>query len=176
MLEKAVEKLQAGEGHPAELLAPIVPIAEGDLPVQDPFETAVGDGDTEDVAAEVVEDLLAAPRVLAVDDPRRGPDLTGHLIEQAGVVEGVADLRPEDLRQRLDGDEIVPVLRGDPRGAIGGEPAGGDEQMDVGMIEQGARPGMEDRETAELSARTFCTFSREFSLFRWQGAASGQRP
>ncbi len=69
-----MEKLQAGEGQPAELLAPIVPIAEGDLPVLDPFETAVGDGDTEDVAAEVVEDLLAAPRVLAVDDPR--PD--GH--------------------------------------------------------------------------------------------------
>ena len=32
---------------------------------------------------------------------------------------------------------------------IGGEPAGGDEEMDVRMIEQGARPRMEDRETAE---------------------------
>jgi hypothetical protein len=81
MLEEALEKRQAGEGHPAELLGPIVPIAEGDLPVLDPFETAVGEGDTEDVAAQVVEDLLAAPRVLAVDDPRLCPDVTGHLIE-----------------------------------------------------------------------------------------------
>ena len=32
MLEEALEKRQAREGHPAELLGPIVPIAEGDLP------------------------------------------------------------------------------------------------------------------------------------------------
>ena len=81
MLEEALEKLQAGEGYPAELLGPIVPIAKGDLPVLDPFETAVGEGDTANVAAQVVEDLLAAPRVLAVDAPRRCPDATGHLIE-----------------------------------------------------------------------------------------------
>ena len=81
MLEEALEKLDARERDPAKVLGPIVPIAEGDLPVLDPFETAVGDGDTEDVAAQVVEDLLAAPRVLAVDDPRLGPDVTGHLIE-----------------------------------------------------------------------------------------------
>src|SRR3989442_544669 len=67
-------------------------------------------------------------------------------------MKGRTSLRPEDLRQRLDRDEIAPVLRGNPRSAISGESPGGDEQMDVRMIDQGARPGMEDRETAEPSA------------------------
>jgi len=81
MLKEALEKRDAGDGHSVKVLDPIVPMAEGDLPVLDPFETAVGEGDTENVAAQVVEDLLAAPRVLAVDDPRLCPDVTGHLIE-----------------------------------------------------------------------------------------------
>jgi hypothetical protein len=111
MLEEALEKLDAGERDPTNVLGPIVAIAEGHLPILDLFQTAVGDGDAEDVAAQVVEDLLAAPGVLAVDDPRLGPDLTRHVMEQAGVVEGGTDLCPEDLRQRVDRDEIVPVLR-----------------------------------------------------------------
>jgi hypothetical protein len=81
VLEEALEKLDAGERHPAKVLGPIVPIAEGDLLVLDSFQTTVGDGDAEDVAAQIVEDLLAAPGVLAVDDPRLRPDLTGHVIE-----------------------------------------------------------------------------------------------
>lgn len=151
MREEALEKRHTGEGDPAHVRGPILPIAERDLSVLDPFQTAVGDGDAEDVPAQVVEDRLAAPGGLTVDDPRRRPDLTGHLIEYAGVVEGRADLRPEDLRQRLNRDERAPVRRGDPRGAISGEPPGGDEPMDVGMIEQGASPRMEDGETAEPS-------------------------
>ena len=81
MLEEALEKLDAGEGDPSKVLSPIVPIAEGDLAVLDAFQTAIGDGDAEDVAAQVVEHLLAAPGVLAVDDPRLRPDVRGHLIE-----------------------------------------------------------------------------------------------
>lgn len=32
------------------------------------------------------------------------------------------------------------------------------------------------RDLGELSPRTFCTFSREFSSFRRHGIAAGQRP
>jgi hypothetical protein len=73
MLEEALEKRHAWEGDPAYVLGPIVAIAKRHLPVLDAFQIAVGEGDAEDVAAEVVEDLLAAPRVLAVHDPGRGP-------------------------------------------------------------------------------------------------------
>src|SRR2546428_12111307 len=79
--EEAVEKLAAGERDPARVLGPIVPIAKGDLPVLDSFQRAVGDGDAEDVAAQVVEHLLAASRVLAVHDPRSRPNSWVHLVE-----------------------------------------------------------------------------------------------
>ena len=69
MLKEASEKLDAGERDPANVLGPIVPRAESHVPVLDSFQTAVGDGDAEDVATQVVEDLRAAPRVLAVHDP-----------------------------------------------------------------------------------------------------------
>jgi hypothetical protein len=77
MLEEAVEKLHAREGDPAHVLSPIIPIAEGDLTVLDAFQTAIGDGDAEDVAAEIIEDFLTAPGVLAVDDPGLRPDIPG---------------------------------------------------------------------------------------------------
>jgi len=98
------------------------------------------------------------------------------------VVEGGADLCAEDPRQRLDRDEIAPRLRGNPRGAIRGESRGGHPQMDVGMIEQSARPGMEDRETAESpptyrgsrasvrSAAAALFISSPYTVFWWDRA------
>ena len=85
MLEEALEKLDAGERDAAKALSPIVPIAEGDLVVLNSFQTAVGEGDAEDVAAQVVEDLLAAAGVLAVHDPGQGPDAGWHLLEEIGA-------------------------------------------------------------------------------------------
>ena len=49
MLKEALEKCSAGEGDSAHVLGPIVPIAERDLAVLDPFQTAVGEGDAEEV-------------------------------------------------------------------------------------------------------------------------------
>ena len=87
MLEEALEKLDARERDPANVLRPIVPIAEGDLPVLDSFQTAVGDGDAEDVAAQVVEDFLAAAGVLAMHDPGCRPHGGGHLLKETGAVD-----------------------------------------------------------------------------------------
>ena len=72
MLEEALEKRHPGECHPAEVSGPIVAIAEGDLPVLNPFQRTVGDGDAEDVAPQVVEHLLPAAGVLAVHDTLAG--------------------------------------------------------------------------------------------------------
>jgi hypothetical protein len=71
MLEEAPEKLDAGARDPAKVLRPIVPIAERYLAVLDPFQCAVGEGDAKNVAAQIVEDLVAAPGGLAEHDPIR---------------------------------------------------------------------------------------------------------
>ena len=81
MLEEALKELDAGDGDAANVLGPIVPIAEGDVAVLDAFQTAIGDADAEDVAAQIVEDLLAASGVLAVHDPGSRPSTWGNLVE-----------------------------------------------------------------------------------------------
>ena len=53
----------------ANLASAIVAVAELDLAVADRFQTAVGDGDAEDVAAQIAEDLLTAAGGLTVNDP-----------------------------------------------------------------------------------------------------------
>jgi len=63
-----------------------------------------------------------------------------------------AHLRAEDDRQRLHGDEERGVLRGDPLRAVGREAARRHEQMDVGMVEHRAGPGVENGETPEARA------------------------
>ena len=50
-------------------------------------------------------------------------------------------------------DQISRVLRCDPPGSIGGEAAGGDQQMHVGMVEEGPRPGVQDRQTPDARAQ-----------------------
>ena len=52
MLKEALKKRDTGEGDPTKVLGPIVPIAEGDLAVLDAFQTAIGESDAKDVAAQ----------------------------------------------------------------------------------------------------------------------------
>ena len=49
VLEEASEEFQSREGDAAHLLAAVVPIAEGDLAVLDPFDPTVADRDPENV-------------------------------------------------------------------------------------------------------------------------------
>jgi hypothetical protein len=81
MLEEAVEELRSGERDMADLAGTIVPIAEGDLIVVDPFDSAVGDGHAEQVSAQVGENGLAGAGRLAVNDPIGVPDFRTGLIE-----------------------------------------------------------------------------------------------
>ncbi len=69
MLEETVEELVRGKHDAPHCLSAIVAVAEADLTIVERFQSAVGDGDAEDVAAEIVEDLSTAPGRFAVDDP-----------------------------------------------------------------------------------------------------------
>lgn len=60
MLQEARDELQGGQRDSADLLATAVAITEGHLSVLDLFQATVGDGDAEDVAAQVVVVLPCA--------------------------------------------------------------------------------------------------------------------
>ena len=54
VLEETFDKLERRKGNVANLLGSIVAVAKTDLPVVEGFQTAVGDGEAEDVAAQIL--------------------------------------------------------------------------------------------------------------------------
>jgi len=123
--------------------------AERDLPILKALDPAVDEGDAEDVAGEVLEDLLAAASVLEMHDPVLAPDLWSNAIDEAGVSQGVAELGAEEDREGSSrGEEIRPIGR-DPAWSMAVAPsAGGDEDVDVGVVGHRTGPGVEDSEEA----------------------------
>lgn len=75
--EEAVEELLGWEAKVAGLAGRPIAIAEGDLAIVEGLESAVGKGDTEDVAGEVAQDVGAGAGGLGMDDPRLLPKVSG---------------------------------------------------------------------------------------------------
>ena len=152
VLQEAAEKLDTGERGAPDRLGAVIAIPKGDLVVVDLFESTVGDRHAEEIAGQVVEDARPIAGGLCVHDPRGGPHRRRYLLEQAGVLHRRAHLGAHDHRQRADGHEERRMLRRNPLRPIGGEPARSDDEMDVRVIQQGARPRVEDRDAAEWGA------------------------
>lgn len=74
MLEESRDEFDSGQSDAANFLRAVIAVAETDRAVADGFKPVVGDGDSEDVASEVVEDLVAAPSMLGMNDPVFLPD------------------------------------------------------------------------------------------------------
>ena len=68
VLEKASDELGPRQRAPY-LLGTVIAIPEADRVVVDRFDATVGDGHAEHVTSEVVENLVATPGVLGVNDP-----------------------------------------------------------------------------------------------------------
>jgi hypothetical protein len=99
------------------------------------FEDAVvAESHTEDVGSQIFEDGLAAAGRLTIHDPILLPDLRWHLRVEGSFLEGVAELGAEDLAQSLSGDQELGVFGGEPL-ALGGEATGGDEIVDMGVVQ-----------------------------------------
>ena len=69
VLEKPGNEFDSRKRDVTHLLGAVVAIAETDQAVVDGFQTAVGNRDAENVAAEIVEDLFATASVFRMNDP-----------------------------------------------------------------------------------------------------------
>jgi len=69
MLEETADELHARQRHMTDLLSLVIAIPESNGGAVDGLQTAVGDGDTEDVAGEIVQDLFTTAGMLRVNDP-----------------------------------------------------------------------------------------------------------
>ena len=153
--QEAAQELLDRERQEALLVAVRgVSPAEGDLVLGKGNEAMVGDGNAMRIAAQVIEDMLRTPeRPFAVNDPVLAEELPQEagerllLCEEPKVaveadlalgesaLQSCDELASEDAAEHLDRkkEEIAWV---DPACVVEGEPAGGNDAMDVRMMLQ----------------------------------------
>ena len=141
MLEEAADELLGRQGGSLLLLGFPILIAKSDLAVFEFEDAVVAQGHAEDIGGEIFESRLAAADRFTINDPILLPDLRWHLWVEGSFLEGVAELGAEDLAQSLDGHQEAGVFGWEPL-AIGGEAAGGDQIVDVGVVAEIAGPGL----------------------------------
>ena len=98
VLEESPDEFDTGQSDAANFLRAVIAVAESDHAVVDGFKPAVGDGDAEDVAAEVFENLIAASGMLEMNDPVFLPHRYVRVGEQARPFQSRTEFRAEDDR------------------------------------------------------------------------------
>ena len=114
VLKETFDKVEPRKGDVADLLSFIVAVVETDLSVIERFQTAVADGDAEDVAAQILQDLFTAASRLTVNDPFFLPERWIQTAEQARLFQAGTDFGAENHRQCLDGNQELGVFGMDP--------------------------------------------------------------
>ena len=79
VLEESRDEFDSGQSDTANFLRAVIAVAESDDTIVDGFKPAVGDGDPEDVASEIVQHLIAATGMLGMNDPVFLPDRYGRV-------------------------------------------------------------------------------------------------
>lgn len=85
-----------------------------------------------------------------MNDPIFAPNPRVNQLEEIGLFEQVPELGTEQNREWLDVNKKI--LPGCSPLAVGSESASGGDVVNVRMIEEIARPGMEDADGADLAA------------------------
>ena len=96
VLEESHNEFDSRQSDMANFLRAVIAVAESDDTVVDGFKPAVGDGDPEDVASEIVEDLIAASGMLGMNDPVFLPHQYGRVAEQSRPFQSRTEFRAED--------------------------------------------------------------------------------
>jgi hypothetical protein len=147
VLQEAPEELHGLQAHAAPALGAALPVGEGDVIVLAGEDAMISDGDAEDVGGQVRQRRAAVADGLGVDHPVLRPDSRVDLLEQPGRPHRVAEASPEDPGERAVGDEEVRPS-GHPDRTVGAGSAAGDDVVDVGVVFEGAAPGVEHAEEA----------------------------
>ena len=98
VLKKPVNELGCGKLDVANLLSLVVTITEtNNAVVVERFQTVVGNGDAENVAAKIVEHLVASSRMLGMNDPANLPDGGWNESKKPCLFQTGTELGAEDL-------------------------------------------------------------------------------
>ena len=169
--QEAAQELLDRQGHQTLLVAVRgVSPAEGNLVALQGDQAVIGDRHAVGVAAEITENVFGTTEGrLAVDHPvlpeegaeeRSESLLFRQKLEfpveaELAIVEGLPEsgdkLAAEDSTQHLDGEKEA-IAGVDPALVIGGETAGRNHTMQMGMVLEFLTPGMEHAEEADFGA------------------------
>jgi len=148
VLQEAAHPNQGIQRDGGGLAGFAVPIVPPHLAVGLELHGFIGGGALEHVTGEVTQGVLARTGRLAADVPMPLPDLGRDLLEQVGLF----------LRETGFKHVTAAVTQGlvveqeffgaDPAPAVGTQAAAGHQVMNMRMIDECARPGMEDAEHA----------------------------
>jgi len=161
VLKESRDELDSRQSDTANLLRAVIAVAESDYTVVDGFKPAVGDGDPEDVACEVVEHLIAAAGMLGMNDPVFLPHRYGRVGEQTRPFQARTEFRTEDDRQGTVGNQEFPMFGAHP-GLAGREAACGDQHVNVRVKQHGARPAVKDGKNTKACAAQKLGIGRQF--------------
>ncbi len=93
VLEKSAHELWSGQTASSRLFAIAWLDLEGDALIVEGNDPAVGEGGSEDVACEIIEDgLLAIPPWGAMNDPGLGPTVSGTVLARPALVKPARSL------------------------------------------------------------------------------------
>jgi len=157
MLEETLQETFDGEGAGFELSGVGRAILESDLgsletaAMLNGDQAAIADGDAMNIGSQIFESSLTIANGFAMDDPILVPNLCGDLIKERGVLQSASKGSTEQLGKGLHRQEEVIAGR-KPELPIWAQPASRSQVVEVGMIEQIARPGMQDTHQANLTA------------------------
>ena len=156
VLEKAAHEFQRLQLQSSELSGFALAIGPQDLALRQELERAIGRGGFEEVAGQVTQGVESGTGGLATDVPGFFPDLLWNLREQIGMLLEQTSFEEgaEVLAQRLVREQEV-VFGRDPGASIQTQAAAGNQIMNVGMKDQGARPGVEHAQHSQLRSQAF---------------------
>ena len=121
-------------------------VADGDAVIVEADDAAVGDGNAEDVAGEIIEHrLLAITPGGAMDNPRRRPDRLGDDQVRPALLERGPELAAHQPGEGFDRDEEALAGR-KPVAAVLGNAAAADQAMDMRVVKELLGPGMKHGE------------------------------
>jgi hypothetical protein len=141
VLQKPPNELFGGYRTGLALIRGRFLVLKSDFAILQLKDAAVADGHAKDVRGQVSEGRLAPADRLTVHDPVLLPDWRINEWEQGGLFQSVSEFGAEEHRQGLDVHQKV--LLGSVPVASGSQSASGHYVVDVRMIAQVARPGME---------------------------------
>lgn len=154
MLQKTPQKFMRGQGHRLASLTTTVAEGEGDAVVIAGGDGLVAEGGAVHVATEVVEDVMRLRDGFGEDDPALGPGDVGQSGGRQRAAGKMQKATAEVLAEGSQGyEKLFAVHRWrEPCVPVGCEGASWDEQVQMGVPFERARPGVQRRQGADTTS------------------------